>query len=961
MRLLDRERQPGARHQPRSTGGEVNVLPITAASPAVDLIPTANCGAGQLDARGMYRPQGPRCDAGAYELDQAATVTINDGPSGTITTGDVLFDFQANEPGATVQCQLTGPGQTGGFATCYKSNAQPYSGLADGTYTFSVRAVTSSFPNPAPTTQTFTVDTTPPDTTITGGPTGPTNDTTPHLHVHVERGRSTFQCRSTARRSSACTSPYTAPPRPPARTRSRSGRSTPPAAGRRPPRGASRSTLTAPDTTINSGPSGTVRQHQRHVHLHLERGRVRRSSARSTAPRSGPARRATPASRRARTPSRSARSTPPATSTPRPRRRRGRSTPSRRTRPSQRRAEPDARTTPAPTFTFTSTEAGATFQCRVDGAAFAACPRRYTRADAGLAHLPGPRDRRRRQRGRHARRRRRSWSTRRARHARSTPAPTGATSDTTPTFDVHLAEAGATFAVPRRQRRVRRLHVAAHDGGARDGAHTFQVRAIDAAGNVERARHAHVHGRHDRAGHDDHQRPDRRRPTTPRRPSGFTSNEPRLDLPVPLDGAAFDRCPTPVHGGRSPRARTPSRCAPSTPPATPTARPRRARSRSTPTAPTTTITSGPPAAHQRHDADLRLHRGRRTRRSSAASTRAAFATCTSGYTPRSPPRGRTRSRCARRRRRQPAHATPGRSSPTPPRRTRPSPAARRRRATTRARSSPSPPPRPATFQCSLDGAAFTGCNSPHFTGTLAPVSTPTASASIDAAGNTDATPAAQTFVIDTVAERADDRERGRAGSTVTLSGKSEAGATVEIARGRRGRRLDQRRRQRRLDARARERSGRLAHLRRTGPGRRRQRQRGLRAAHRRRRHGPAARAGGAGTERSDQRPEPRVHVRLRGDDGGMPAGRAHRRRVLRRVRLAQDFSALAPGDYVFFVRVTEPSGLQAETRRPFTVTVPQVQAAQTPTPTPTRHPRRRRRRWRTRRSSSRPRRRARCS
>ena len=49
----------------------------------------------------------------------------------------------------------------------------------------------------------------------------------------------------------------------------------------------------------------------------------------------------------------------------------------------------------------------------------------------------------------------------------------------------------------------------------------------------------------------------------------------------------------------------------------------------------------------------------------------------------------------------------------------------------------------------------------------------------------------------------------------------------------------------------------------------------------------------------------------------------------------KSFSALAPGEYVFFVRVTDPSGLQTETRRPFTVTQPQVQAAQTPTPTPT--------------------------
>ena len=54
------------------------------------------------------------------------------------------FRFQDNGGDVTVQCDLTGPGQTAGFETCYKSNAQPYADLADGPYTFSVRAVSTS-------------------------------------------------------------------------------------------------------------------------------------------------------------------------------------------------------------------------------------------------------------------------------------------------------------------------------------------------------------------------------------------------------------------------------------------------------------------------------------------------------------------------------------------------------------------------------------------------------------------------------------------------------------------------------------------------------------------------------------------------------------------------------------------------------------------------------------------------
>ena len=71
-------------------------------------------------------------------------VTITSGPNGTVTGSQVEFNFQADRSGVTVQCDLTGPGQTAGYETCYKENAQPYTGLADGPYTFSVRAVNTA-------------------------------------------------------------------------------------------------------------------------------------------------------------------------------------------------------------------------------------------------------------------------------------------------------------------------------------------------------------------------------------------------------------------------------------------------------------------------------------------------------------------------------------------------------------------------------------------------------------------------------------------------------------------------------------------------------------------------------------------------------------------------------------------------------------------------------------------------
>jgi subtilisin len=56
----------------------------------------------------------------------------------------------------------------------------------------------------------------------------------------------------------------------------------------------------------------------------------------------------------------------------------------------------------------------------------------------------------------------------------------------------------------------------------------------------------------------------------------------------------------------------------------------------------------------------------------------------------------------------------------------------------------------ATFECSLDGAAFAACSSPHTTGALADGLHQLAVRAVDVAGNRDATPAADGFVVDAV-------------------------------------------------------------------------------------------------------------------------------------------------------------------------------------------------------------------
>lgn len=86
------------------------------------------------------------------------SIAIGSGPSGFTANPNPSFDFVA-EPGATTDCKLD-PG--GAFSDC--SSPRNFSNLVDGGYSFVVRA-TDAAGNDATATRSFTVDTTPPQTT----------------------------------------------------------------------------------------------------------------------------------------------------------------------------------------------------------------------------------------------------------------------------------------------------------------------------------------------------------------------------------------------------------------------------------------------------------------------------------------------------------------------------------------------------------------------------------------------------------------------------------------------------------------------------------------------------------------------------------------------------------------------------------------------------------------------------
>ncbi|HET9667043.1 MAG TPA: Ig-like domain-containing protein, partial [Desertimonas sp.] len=91
----------------------------------------------------------------------APQTTIDTGPSGTSSNNDPSFSYSSDEPGSSFECRLDGPGPTtGSFADCTPS-PKAYTDLADGAYTFSVRATDAAGNvDASPDTRSFSVETT---------------------------------------------------------------------------------------------------------------------------------------------------------------------------------------------------------------------------------------------------------------------------------------------------------------------------------------------------------------------------------------------------------------------------------------------------------------------------------------------------------------------------------------------------------------------------------------------------------------------------------------------------------------------------------------------------------------------------------------------------------------------------------------------------------------------------------
>jgi hypothetical protein len=98
----------------------------------------------------------------AFTVDSVApTVAITAGPTGATTDSTPTFEFASSEPGATFECRVA---ESSSFAAC----ASPYTAtaLADGSYTFGVRAIDAAANTGPQASRAFSVRTPP----AAGGP-----------------------------------------------------------------------------------------------------------------------------------------------------------------------------------------------------------------------------------------------------------------------------------------------------------------------------------------------------------------------------------------------------------------------------------------------------------------------------------------------------------------------------------------------------------------------------------------------------------------------------------------------------------------------------------------------------------------------------------------------------------------------------------------------------------------------
>ena len=146
--------------------------------------------------------------SGAYQYVEDSSppnTAITAGPAGLTPHRISTFDFSSTEARSRFQCSVDGAA----FAICGSPTAAfTTPSLRDGTHNFRVRSIDQAGNvDPTPALRTFTVDATPPNTTITAGPTASSTNRTPTFKFKSSEPGSTFLCSLDGARFKPCTSP----------------------------------------------------------------------------------------------------------------------------------------------------------------------------------------------------------------------------------------------------------------------------------------------------------------------------------------------------------------------------------------------------------------------------------------------------------------------------------------------------------------------------------------------------------------------------------------------------------------------------------------------------------------------------------------------------------------------------------------------------------------------------------
>ncbi len=177
---------------------------LQATSPLVDIGDPAAPAPARADIDGDQRaasaaavacpPAAATRDIGADEVTfdcVAPETSITDGPFGATNTTTPTFEFESTG-GTSFECSVDGAA----FGPCSGLSSHTTAALSVGPdHSFAVRASDANGNvDQTPAQRDFVIDQTVPDTMITGGPTGLTNESTPTFSFTSEPG-STFQCR----------------------------------------------------------------------------------------------------------------------------------------------------------------------------------------------------------------------------------------------------------------------------------------------------------------------------------------------------------------------------------------------------------------------------------------------------------------------------------------------------------------------------------------------------------------------------------------------------------------------------------------------------------------------------------------------------------------------------------------------------------------------------------------------